>query len=503
MNSIYSTKTLDHKTRNNLHTFYQLAFEVLSRGHKFLDSWYIDYLCEYLEAFRRKEIKRLNIEMPPRFGKTALCNIAFSTRYLGLYPNRRIISVSYTADLSRDIHAMSRSITYADWFKRAFPEFSINNFNNNNFLKQNQNETKNTQSIFVTTKGGYRLAGSVEGSITGKGADILITDDIMDPKQASSQAETQRIISWIRATLFSRFNDKKRGQWLNIQQRLGQNDFAGTFVHDKWVTVKIPIQSKNTTLYRFGSVEKLYKENEFLDERRYGEQELSQDLEDIGYKNLQAQYFQETIPEDGEIFRKEWFKYYIYLPKCDYYAIYADTAVKEGRENDFSVLQCWGLLTKNNRKFAYLVDSIRGKWRASVLRDNAKQFWNKWLNNDKEVPLTKFAIEDKSSGSGLIQDLEDESNIPVVKLLPEKDKVARANDITPRIESGQVLFPQSAPFMPELEKELMLFSAKKNYNKKDQVDTLTYAIKDLLFDIRDDKKKVSDYSALLNKNNWW
>ena len=115
--------------------------------------------------------------------------------------------------------------------------------------------------------------------------------------------------------------------------------------------------------------------------------------------------------------------------------------------------------------------------------------------------MIKFAVEDKSSGIGLIQLLEDETNIPVTKLIPEKDKVARANDILPRMESSQVLFPKDAPFLPILEKELLLFSSKKNNNKKDQVDTLTYAIKDLLFDPEDDKNKPLNYSALINEVN--
>ena len=106
-----------------------------------------------------------------------------------------------------------------------------------------------------------------------------------------------------------------------------------------------------------------------------------------------------------------------------------------------------------------------------------------------------------TSGIGLIQLLEDETNIPVTRLIPEKDKVARANDIVPRMESGQVFFPKDAPFLNELEKELLLFSAKKGNNKKDQVDTLTYAIRDLLYDPIDSKDKPINYSILLNEVN--
>jgi hypothetical protein len=357
-NGVYNSKTIDYLIRRKLSCFYELAFDLLSGGQPYLDSWYIGYLAEHLEAFEKKEIQKLDLEMPPRFGKTALCNIAFSTRYLGLYPNRRIISVSYSAELSKEIHSMARSLTNTTWFKRAFPKFNIGN---NNLLKLDQNETKNTQSVFVTTKGGYRLATSAEGSITGKGGDIIITDDLMDPKQVSSIAESERILNWTRSTLFSRFNNRKEGQWLNIQQRLGDNDFAGNFVDDSWTKVKIPVKARQTKIYSFGSITKVYKKGEFLEPRRYGEEELAEDIKNMGSRAVEAQFFQETVPDNGEVFRKEWFKYYMFLPKMDYYSIYADTASKEGRNNDFTVFMCWGMLTKNGRKYAYLIDVFREK----------------------------------------------------------------------------------------------------------------------------------------------
>ena len=182
-----------------------------------------------------------------------------------------------------------------------------------------------------------------------------------------------------------------------------------------------------------------------------------------------------------------------------HYAIYADTASKEGRDNDFTVFMCWGFLNKNGRCFAYLIDVYRDKLTTPKLLRAAKDFWMKHYENEKDIPLIKFAIEDKSSGIGLIQLLEEETNIPVTRLYPEKDKVARANDILPRMESGQVLFPKDAPWLLDLEKELLSFSAKKGSNKKDQVDTLTYAIKDILFNPADEKLKPMDYSALLNE----
>jgi predicted phage terminase large subunit-like protein len=499
MTDLYNTDTLDHLVQSKLSCFYEQSFPKFDAGEVYLDNWYIELLCEYLEAFGRGEIKNLNINIPPRFGKSALCNVAFSMWLLGHNPKMKIITISYGATLSQKLHGYGRAISNTSWYKRAFPRFKIDN--SAKFGKIDESETKNTQSQFITTEGGFRIAASTNGALTGEGGNILIFDDLMNPAEALSVTQRESALNWTRGTAFSRFNNRKLGQKLNIQQRLGDEDFTGTFVDDGWENVIIPIQARQTKIYSFGDVVKVYKKGEFIEPRRYGPNEMKQDRIDMGSKVYEAQFFQETEPDDGEVFKKEWFKYWMFLPKMDYYAIYADTASKEGRDNDYTVFMCWGLLTKNGRKYAYLIDVYREKVTTPKLLKASKEFWLKHKNNEYKVPLIKFAVEDKSSGIGLIQLLEDETNIPVTKLIPEKDKVARANDILPRMESSQVLFPKDAPFLAILEKELLLFSSKKNNNKKDQVDTLTYAIKDLLFDPEDDKNKPLNYSALINEVN--
>jgi len=499
MTHLYTNDTISHLVQSKLSCFYEQAFSKFDAGETYLDNWYIDLLCEYLEAFARGEIRNLNINIPPRFGKSALCNVSLSMWLLGANPKMKIITISFGATLSQKLHGYGRAISNTAWYKRAFPRFKIDN--SASLAKIDESETKNTQSQFITTEGGFRIASSTNGAITGEGGNILIFDDLMNPAEAMSVTQRESSLEWTRGTAFSRFNNRKLGQKLNIQQRLGDEDFTGTFVDDNWENVIIPIQAKETKTYSFGNITKVYKKGEFLEPRRYGHSEMEQDKRDMGSKVYEAQFFQETEPDDGEVFRRENFKYWMFLPKMDYYAIYADTASKEGRNNDYTVFMCWGLLVKNSRRYAYLIDVYREKVTTPKLLRDSKEFWLKHKNNDGGVPLIKFAIEDKSSGIGLIQLLEDETNIPVTRLIPEKDKVARANDILPRMESKQVLFPKGASFLNALERELLLFSSKKNNNKKDQVDTLTYAIKDLLFDADDGKNKPLNYTSLINEVN--
>lgn len=510
----YTRAGFNYLLRKDFHTFYQRSFLHLHRQRDFYYNWHIGAISEFLTGMRIGQFKRGNINISPRWGKTLQCSVAFPMWWLGEEPWMNIICASYSAELAAEIHGKCRMIANASWYKMAFPDFDIKLSSEDSVDKA---ETKNTQKQFITSQGGSRIATSTGGSITGKGADLIIGDDLMNPEEAASKTQRESALAWCSNTLFSRFDDKKKGLFLNVQQRLHENDFTGTFVDKNWEQLIIPVRFEEKKFYHIGKIEKQVEAGEWLDERRYGQEQMDEDKRNMGTKNYNAQYLQQTIPDDGEIFKREYFRYYTYTPKFAYRCIYADTASKEDRGNDYSVFMCWGVVIKDGRKFAYLIDVMRKKLSTPKLIVAAGEFWNKhykdltsplkygsdWIPKfyklENSGSLNKLAIEDKSSGIGLIQILEEKTNIPVTRLTPEKDKVARANDILPRMESGQVFFPQEAPFLAELEKELLLFSEKKGNNKKDQVDTLTYAVKDLLFIPVDEDEQEMDYSGLLNE----
>jgi predicted phage terminase large subunit-like protein len=512
----YTRAGFNHLLRKDFHSFYQRSFIHLHRQRDFYYNWHIGAISEFLTGMRMGQFRRGNINISPRWGKTLQCSVAFPMWWLGEEPWMNIICASYSAELAAEIHGKCRNIANAAWYKQAFPDFDIRSTSED---AVNTAETKNTQKQFITSQGGGRIATSTGGSITGKGADLIIGDDLMNPEEAASQTQRESCLNWCSNTLFSRFDDKKKGMFLNVQQRLHDNDFTGKFVDKNWEQLIIPVRFEEKKFYQIGKIRKEVEDGEWLDERRYGQKEMDEDRRNMGSKNHDAQYLQKTIPDDGEVFKREYFKYYTYAPKFDYRCIYSDTASKEDRSADYSVFMCWGIIQKDGRKYAYLIDLMRKKISTPKLMMAALEFWNKhnsiksspleyaddWIPNMYRVEgngsLNKIAIEDKSSGIGLIQILEEKTNLPVTKLIPDKDKVSRANDILPRMESGQVYFPKEAPFINALEKELLLFSAKKGNNKKDQVDTLTYAVRDLLFDPEDEDDRPMDYSGLLNEMN--
>ncbi|MCY1404602.1 hypothetical protein D9M71_198150 [compost metagenome] len=119
-----------------------------------------------------------------------------------------------------------------------------------------------------------------------------------------------------------------------------------------------------------------------------------------------------------------------------------------------------------------MLDQIRGKWEAPELLVQARAFWIKHVNSDPST-LRSMQVEDKVSGTGLIQTLRREG-VAIVPVQRNNDKISRAHDASPFIESGNVLFPIDAPYLSDLLAEASSFPGGAH---DDQLDPMFDAIK--------------------------
>ena len=188
--------------------------------------------------------------------------------------------------------------------------------------------------------------------------------------------------------------------------------------------------------------------------------------------NWEALYQQNPTIVGGGLFRDDWWEYWTQLPPLEWRTIYADTAQKTKEHNDFSVFQCWG-----RSKFgqAVLIDQMRGKWEAPELKVQARAFWTKHKAINSGGALRAFKVEDKVSGTGLIQELKREG-IPMIPIQRNTDKVTRAMDAAPFIESGNVLLPKEAPWLSDFLGEHSAFPSGAH---DDQVDPMMDAVTDI------------------------
>ena len=439
--------------RTDLLTFSKTIFKS-RKGIDWVENWHHRVICEYLERVVIGDIKRLIINIPPRYSKTELAVINFIAWCVGNYPDSEFIHASYSKRLATNNTWNARAIVEGETFTEIFEKVGLRN-------------DSNAKDEWRTNAGGCVYATGADGTITGYGAGgmatnfkgAIIIDDPHKAGEANSDTMRNNVIDWFSTTIESRTNSKDTPIIL-IMQRLHEEDLSGFLLNggngEEWTHLNIPaIDDNGLPLWEYKhSIEDLKR------------------LESANPYVFAGQYMQTPAPKGGGLYKQDWFKYYQVEPIFKYRLMFADTAMKTKEANDYSVLQVWGY-TAN--KDAYLIDQLRGKWEAPELKQMTCSFWEKHKNLSNGS-LRNLCVEDKASGTGLIQSLKRDNNINVKAIQRSIDKITRANDAVPYIASGRVYFLSGASYISDLIPELLTFPNAKH---DDQVDVLNDGISEL------------------------
>ena len=201
--------------RSNFAVFVHKVFLTLNPGGAFLGNWHIFAIAWHLEQVLSGRIRRLIIAMPPRSLKSISASIAFPAFAHGHGPGKHIISVTYGQELR------SSSITIiAPSFLPIGTETS--------FLRLALIRERTQRAKSVLTGRGSRMATSIGGTLTGRGADIIIIGDTLKPIDAMSESKREAVNEWYRSTLVSRLNDKANGAIVIVTQRLTHTTWSAT-----------------------------------------------------------------------------------------------------------------------------------------------------------------------------------------------------------------------------------------------------------------------------------
>ncbi|MEG1234049.1 MAG: phage terminase large subunit [Acinetobacter sp.] len=421
----------------------------------------------YFDVMAGKQ-PRLIIQAPPRSGKSELFSRRFPAWAFGQNPNLQMIAASYSADLSSRMNRDVQRIIDSEEYAGVFPETS---FSSNTSASINSQKNIRNSEIFEIAghAGAYRSAG-VGGGITGMGADIAIIDDpVKDAKEANSQTYRDSVWDWYTSTFYTRLSPKS-GILLGMT-RWHEDDLAGRLLADmknggdQWRVVSFPAIAEEDEQYR--------KEGDALHPERYDLTHLTKIKKAVGSQAWNALYQQRPSSKGGDVIKRAWFKRYSVLPLMRRVIIAGDTAQKVKQHNDFSVFIVAGIGIDGG---LYIIDLIRGKWEAPELERKLEDIWNKYRASHKAQSVY---IEDKSSGTGLIQSIQRKRNIPIKGVQVDADKYTRVLGIQGFIESGYVFLPDGAEWVEDFLSECEKFTATDSHKHDDQVDTLTMAITEL------------------------
>lgn len=428
-------------------------------------------MCSVLDRVFSGEIKRLAITIPPGYGKTELAVINFIARGFAINPRSRFIHASYAQTLALDNSSKVKDIINLDGYQAHWPV--------------TMRMDTNAKGLWRTTDGGHLRAAAAGEPITGFRAGILaepgftgalVIDDPLKPDDATSDTTRKFINARWENTFKSRLAHEDVPVVV-IMQRLHVDDFVAHILEtsgEHWHLLQLPVLIDGESETPPGDVEVI---PHGLPDGPLWEQKHNRDqikILESAPQVFAGQYQQNPVVAGGNLFKTEWLQEYDVLPKLKWRAIYVDTAQKTKERNDYSVFEHWGAGIDGR---AYLIDLVRGKFEAPELEATALMLWakSKGLDPEKCGHLRKMAVEDKVSGTGLIQAVKRKS-IPVVAIQREKDKYTRALDAVPAAASGLVSIPRFAPWKLAFLSE---YAAFPDGAHDDQIDPFMDAVTEI------------------------
>src|SRR3954447_7254497 len=326
MNAIY---------RSDFASFIRKCALTLVPGTLLQMNWHIYALAFALEQIRVGKIKRLIINLPPRSLKSIITSVSLPAFILGHDPTKRIIVVSYGSDLAIKLANDCRMILGAAWYRELFPAKRISSL-------------KNTELEVATTRNGFRLATSVDGTLTGRGGDILIVDDPLKPIDALSDSKRERANHFFNHTLESRLDNKKTGAIIVVMQRLHPDDLTGSLLRqapDEWTVLSLPAIAEQEQAIQIGEDKYHVRQvGDLLHAEREPQAVLDSLRARLGPDIFSAQYLQAPIPAGGVLVKREWVQRYDHAPERQSSGDIIqswDTACKDGGQNDYSVCSTW------------------------------------------------------------------------------------------------------------------------------------------------------------------
>lgn len=412
--------------------------------------------AKVLEKVESGEYQFLIFCMPPRHGKSEQTSRRFPAWFIGKHPEQNVVVATYNDDFAGDFGKDVRNIMATPAYKQVFPDVR---------LQRGGAASDRLQ----TTKGGLLSFVGRGGSLTGRGAHVLICDDLIkDAKEANSQAIRDQAWEWFTKVAMTRRMGKKLvimtfTRW-HADDPIGRLTDPENPCYNEKLARKIKIielqgiAGEDDPLGR-PEGEALWPEFydlDFLEEQRA--------LDPLGFEAL---YQQRPSLMDGDLFQREDIRYYSRLPETLRYYAASDHAVSTAQRRDPS---CFIKIGIDEYDDIYITDVVWKKMPSDIAVEAMLA-----MARGNAAPLRWWAERghiSKSIGPFLRKRmLETGTFIPITEVTPVADKAQRAQSIIARVAMGKVYFPKDAPWVEKAINEMMSFP---NGTHDDFVDALAY-----------------------------
>lgn len=456
--------------KKSYYEFYKAAFHVLEPTTTFEDNFHIKLICDTIQSEVERIVAGLPkstdiiINVPFRSSKTLVANVCPTAWVWANYPSFRFITASYSASLALSNSTQSRDLIESDWYQQLYPHVQLKYDNN-------------AKTEFENTNTGKRITTSVGGTVTGKGADMIIIDDPIKPADATSAIKLNECKEWYDGTISNRLNNVNVGVRIIIMQRLAEEDLCGYLLKKsphRWLHICIPATDSDRSNIKPASLHQFYQDGLFW-KKRFNREALFNYLDDLGSRGYANQLEQKALPAGGGMFKRDWFNIISqddFKTKCNGRSIdwkfYLDTAETDKAHNDPSGI----LMVASFDNQLYIMDATAVRKQFTDLVKYVQQHVARLGHQESQL-----LIEGKSSGKSLLSQLRSETKFRLKELTTgTSSKAARAEASTPFCESGRVHLIKGSWNEGFIDQVTSFTNGKTGHDEF--VDLLAYAVKD-------------------------
>jgi predicted phage terminase large subunit-like protein len=407
-------KVLKVMCENDLLFFTRYIYKENTRRN-FIVAPHFVHIANTLQEVAKGNIKRLIINIPPRYGKTELAVKCFIAWSLAKNPQSKFIHLSYSDSLALDNSSQTKEYIESDAFQK--------------FWEMKLKKDAQSKSKWFNDFGGGVYATASGGAITGFGAGVtdakefsgaIIIDDPLKPDDAFSEVKRKAVNERFNNTIRSRVNDRDT-PIIVIMQRLHEEDMSGFLLNggsgEEWYHLCLPALNEN---------------NEPLWSDKHTFEELEQIRQGSRY-TFAGQYMQTPSPDEGGEWKKQWFEIVNKqsIPPIKW-NMYIDGAYTKDNANDPTGIQIAG---KYNNDYIVLTSIDKYLEMPELLK-----FIPEFIKATG-VNINMIYVEPKASGKSIAQLIKQQTRLNIAEIksdFVQMSKIERARSVSPFIESGRV-----------------------------------------------------------------
>lgn len=273
----------------------------------------------------------------------------------------------------------------------------------------------------------------VEKEILGSGAQKIILDDPVSPRNSKTPLQRKKVEEWFFQVLDPML--EPGGQMIVTGTPWHDEDLYHIFREDpEWAYYRFPAERPPEDLYEPYHDNYYQNPDEVLWYPKWDREELMAKRRSQGSVWYAMSYLLDLTRVQGGIIDHSWITWYGSLPDGSYqYVMAVDPAVGQKHTDDYTAIVVIARHRGTGR--LYLIDWDQGRWESQERMMKMQTLFNRY-------PIQKIGVEDTAVSKDFIGMLRRETMLPITPLSHMgRDKVTRVQSISPRIESGDILFP--------------------------------------------------------------